>query len=185
MKVVFLLLHLAAVATRTPTPAPAWEKEPTVYKKIPLGLPYAEMEGRILLIRCRPNSRDHEPGQRTCEGNGLQVNGVPVDDVFVFQADIFVGVTMFFSSDDYERLREVFLIKYGEPSRLETTRVTTRTGTRFDNETLHWDGRKVTASLERYGDSLEKGSATIFLNSYLKEQEKERQDRLKKEADAF
>jgi hypothetical protein len=179
------LLFLAAVVTRTPTPAPVWDKEPAAYKKISFGTPYSEFEGQILLTGCKPSTRDHEAGQRTCDGNGFQANGVVVDDVFVFQDDSFVGVSLFFAAEDYERLREVFLVKYGEPARLETTRVTTRTGTRFDDEILHWDGRKVTVSLERYGDSLERGSATIFLNSYLEQQAKERQEHLKKEADAF
>ena len=143
------------------------------------------MEGRILLTGCRPNSREHEAGQRTCNGQGFQSNGVAVDDVFVFQDDVLVGITMEFPSDGYEKLREVFLVKYGEPSRLETTRIVTRPGERFDNEIVNWDGRKTSVSLERYGDSLEKGAASIFWNSYLEAREKERQERLKKDADAF
>jgi hypothetical protein len=180
-----LLLCFSPIGTRTPTPAPVWDKEPTAYKKIPFGTPYAEFEGQILLTGCKPATRDHESGQRTCEGSGFQANGVSVDDVFLFQDDSFVGVSLFFAAEDYEKLREVFLVKYGEPARLETTRVTTRTGTRFDDEILHWDGRKVTVSLERYGDSLERGSATIFLNGYLEQQDRQRQERLKKEAETF
>jgi hypothetical protein len=183
--ILLLLLHLALPPIPAPTPTPAWEQEPTAYKKIPLGLPYADMEGRILLTGCQPSSREHESGRRTCDGEGFQSNGVAIDDVFVFQDDVFVGVTMSFASEDYERLRDVFQVKYGEPSRLETTRVATRPGARFDNETLNWDGRKASVSLERYGDSLEKGSASIFLNSYLEAREKERQERLKKDADTF
>ncbi len=183
--ILLLLSSLAIALPAIPTPGPAWGKEPTVYKKVPFGMPYAEMEGRILLTGCHPSSRDHESGKRTCEGNGFQSNGVSVDDVFLFQDDVFVGVTMSFDSDDYERLRDVFVAKYGEPGRLETTRVTTRAGTRFDNETMNWDGRRVSVSLQRYGESLEKGSAAIFLNSYLEQQEKERQERLKKDADVF
>lgn len=180
-----LVSILAAAPHPTPTPGPAWDKEPSAYRKVPFGLPYSEMEGRILLTGCKPGTREHEPGRRTCDGDGFQSNGASVEDVFLFQDDIFVGATMSFDSDDYERLREIFLAKYGEPARLQTTRVTTRTGTRFDNETLNWDGGKVSVSLQRYGESLDKGSATMFLNSYLDQQEKQRQDKLKKEADAF
>jgi hypothetical protein len=183
--VLLLFLALPAVPVATPTPTPAWNGEPDAYKKVPLGLPYSEMAGRVLLTGCRPNTHDHESGTRTCEGNGFQSNGVSVDDVFVFEDDVFVGVTMSFASDDYERLREVFQVKYGEPPRLETTRITTRGGTRYDNETLNWDGRKVSVSLQRYGDSLERGSATLFLNSYVEAEEKKRQEKLKKDADAF
>jgi len=171
-------------ALPSPTPTPSWD-EPSAYKKIPFGLPYAEMEGRILLTGCRPSTREHESGRRTCDGNGFQANGAAVEDVFFFQDDLFVGVALTFASDDYERLRDVFQLKYGEPSRLETTRITTREGTRFDNETLNWDGRKASVSIQRYGDSLDKGAASIFLNSYLEAREKERLEKLKKDADAF
>jgi hypothetical protein len=181
-----LLLFCAALpAIPVPTPGPAWKQEPDAYRKIPLGLPYAEMEGRILLTGCKPSSREHESGLRTCAGEGFETNGVAVQDVFVFQDDVFVGAVMSFASEDYEKLRDVFEFKYGEPMRLETTRVSTASGGRFDNETLNWDGRKASVALERYGDSLEKGSASIFLNSYLEAREKERLDRLKKDADAF
>jgi hypothetical protein len=187
LKLLFLLLTGAAAATPTATPTrlPAWDREPAAYRKVPIGTAYADMQGRILLTRCRPDSKDHEQGERTCESSGFQSNGASVDDVFFFQDDVFVGVTMSFVSDDYERLREVFLAKYGEPTRLETTRISTRTGTRFDNETLNWDGGKVSVSLQRYGESLENGSATLFLNSYLEEQEKQRREKLKRDADAF
>jgi hypothetical protein len=189
MALLFLLLRLALpatpVPTPTPAPVPAWEQEPTAYKKISLGLPYADMEGRILLTGCQPSAREHEAGRRACDGEGFQSNGVAVADVFVFYDDVFVGVSMSFASEDYERLRDVFETKYGEPTRLETTRVSTPSGARFDNETLNWDGRKASVSLERYGDSLAKGSASILLNSYVEAREKERQERLKKDADAF
>jgi hypothetical protein len=180
-----LLGQLATLPRPTPTPVPAWPAEPADYRKIPLGLPYAQMEGRILLTGCRPNTREHESGRRTCDGNGFLSGGVTVEDVFLFQDDVFVGVVMSFPSDDYEKLRDIFEFKYGEPGRLQTTRVTTRAGTRYDNEILNWDGRKASVSLQRYGDSLEKGSATILLNSYVEQQERERRERLKRDADAF
>ncbi len=143
------------------------------------------MEGRILLTGCKPSTREHEPGLRTCDGEGFRSNGVAVQDMFIFQDDVFVGATMSFPAEDYEKLRDVFEVKYGEPSRLETTRVATSSGARFDNEKLNWDGRKASVSLERYGDSLAMGSASIFLNSYVEAREKERQERLKKDADVF
>lgn len=180
-----LLFLLTLVGAPAPTPTPAWAREPAAYRGVPFGTPYADMPGRLLLTGCHPSSRDHEPGRRTCEGNGFQANGVAVDDVLFFQDDLFVGASLSFDSDDYEKLRELFVLKYGEPTRLETTRISSRSGTRFDNETMNWDGRKVAVSIERYGESLEKGSATLFLLSYLEQQEKERQERLKKDADVF
>ncbi len=180
-----LFLALPVIPVATPTPPPSWPQEPVAYKKVPFGLPYAEMAGRVLLTGCRPNTSEHESGTRTCDGNGFQANGVAVDDVFVFEDDVFEGATLSFASDDYEKLREVFQVKYGEPSRLETTRVTTRSGTRYDNETLNWDGRRVSVSLQRYGESLERGTGSLFLSSYLEALEKKRQEKLKKDADAF
>lgn len=182
---ILLLLLLALPPIPAPTPTPPWNQEPTAYRKVPLGLPYAEMEGRILLTGCKPSTREHESGLRTCDGQGFQTNGVAVQDVFVFQDDVFVGAMMSFPAEDYEKLRDVFEVKYGEPSRLETTRVATPSGARFDNEKVNWDGRNASVSLERYGDSLAMGSASIFLNTYVEAREKERQERLKKDADAF
>ena len=184
-RILLFLSILAGAATPTPTPAPVWAKEPSAYRGVSFGTPYADFPGRLLLTGCHPSTTDHEPGQRTCESSGFQANGVAVEDVLYFHNDLFVGVSMSFDSDDYEKLREVFALKFGEPSRLETTRLSSRSGTRFDDETMSWDGRRVTVSIDRYGESLEKGSATMFLNSYLEQQEKERQERLKKDADAF
>ena len=184
-RILLLLSLLAGAAAPTPTPTPAWAKEPSAYRGVAFGTPYADFPGRLLLTGCHPSTTDHEPGQRTCESNGFQANGVAVEDVLFFQNDLFVGVSMSFESDDYEKLREVFVTKFGEPTHLETTRLSSRSGARFDNETMGWDGRKVAVSIERYGETLEKGSATMFLNSYLEQQEKERQERLKKDADSF
>lgn len=188
-RILLFLSLLARAATpvpaHTPTPTPAWAREPAAYRNVPFDTPYADFPGRLLLTGCHPGTTDHEPGQRTCESNGFQANGVAVDDVLYFQNDLFVGVSMSFDSDDYEKLREVFVFKYGEPSRLDTTRLSSREGGRFDNETMSWDGRKVTVSIERYGESLDKGSASMFVNSYLDEQEKQRRSRLKKDSDAF
>jgi len=185
----FLFLFAALLGARVPlpppTPTPGWSKEPTAYRTIPFGLPYADMEGRVLLTGCHPGTREHESGTRTCEGSGFRSNGAAVEDVFVFQDDLFVGVSLSFDSDDYEKLREVFLVKYGEPTRLETTRVMTRNGTRYDNESLNWEGHSVSVSLERFGDAADKGLGTIFLNTYLEQREKERQERLRKDADVF
>ena len=181
-----LLLLCAALPTiPVPTPGPVWKQEPDAYRKVPLGLPYQQMEGRILLTGCKPSSREHESGSRTCNGEGFETNGVAVQDMFVFQDDVFVGAILWFPSEDYEKIRDVFQFKFGEPMRLDTTRVSTASGGRFDNEILNWDGRKASVALERHGETLDKGSATIFLNSHLEAREKERQERLKKDADAF
>lgn len=64
-------------------------------------------------------------------------------------------------SDDFLRLEQLFISKYGQPSKRSTEVVKTKVGAEFTNERLHWIGKKVEILLQKYDGDIDTSSASL------------------------
>lgn len=60
------------------------------------------------------------------------------------------GASLKFSSDDFERLRDIFMERYGEPTKRWQEQLTTGMGVKATNERLEWRGPTIRVGLDKY-----------------------------------
>lgn len=111
--------------------------------------------------------------------SGFSIDTVRITDAFSFDRDAFAAAQMEFDSDAYGFLKDIFIEKYGQPHKLESTTFKTLGGLEAQNESLAWTGARVVIQLSRYGDSITRGSATISTTAHIKILA-EREERTKK-----
>ncbi|HHW1707561.1 hypothetical protein FA195_16610 [Pseudomonas aeruginosa] len=63
--------------------------------------------------------------------------------------------------DDFPRLTQIFITKYGQPTTRSTETVKTKGGAEFTNENLQWVGKKVEITLLKYDGDINTSSATL------------------------
>lgn len=70
------------------------------------------------------------------------------------------------NADDYLKLAQVFITKYGQPTKQVTDKVKTKAGAEFTNETLTWVGKINSITVQKYAGDI-KTSAAILSNNAL------------------
>ncbi len=63
--------------------------------------------------------------------------------------------------DDFPRLTQIFITKYGQPTTRATEVVKTKGGAEFTNESLQWLGKKVEITLQKYDGDINTSSAAL------------------------
>lgn len=64
--------------------------------------------------------------------------------------------------DQFPKLRDLLVQKYGNPSSARKEIVKTTAGATFDNEKLYWQGVNITMVLSRYSGDIETSSLVVF-----------------------
>lgn len=65
---------------------------------------------------------------------------------------------------DFDKVKELFVTKYGEPTTSVVQEVKTKAGASFGNDVLAWKGPRVTITLSRYSDDINTFGASISNN---------------------
>jgi len=65
------------------------------------------------------------------------------------------------NSENYLQLVQLFITKYGQPTKRTTESVKTKGGASFTNENLRWQGKKIEIAIEKYSDDINTSSATL------------------------
>jgi hypothetical protein len=156
---------------------PAWPKEPDAFVGVPFNSTEAAAKTKVRFGICLPVT----PQERSCS-----LSFVLVDDAigpltlslfFTFSGDQLVYISGNFPSSDYARVKEIFTEKYGKPLETVPETVQTKTGAKYENETLRWNGKTVNISLARYDDSIDTGSLRVYLKTWM-------QDKMRRDAEA-
>lgn len=80
--------------------------------------------------------------------------------------DHFGRVTMTFPASEFELMRSTFVEKYGAPVSTTTVPIRTRMNVPYKNVVLRWKWTDVDAILEKYGESVDRGSASITVSDF-------------------
>jgi hypothetical protein len=109
--------------------------------------------------------------------------GPPVGGLFWFQGTPVIGTTYNYDlaaqvtdgaieyfylkskSEDFDALSRLFITKYGAPSRRTKDKVKTKGGAEFVNDTLVWNGKTISITLEKYGRDINSSTATLKNNA--------------------
>jgi hypothetical protein len=174
-----------------------WKKEPKSFKSVPFNSSEAATKQILARARQKLDFTCSGPADRSCVVTVPEletVDGVTVKPsaeyefedklnfVFIFHKDRFVEAVGTFGNPNYEKIKAVFIERYGTPTRAQVQTVQSAAGASYENETLHWSGNIVSVTLSRFGDRVDKGDVHIYLESYMKAQQKKDDEEKKKAA---
>lgn len=169
----FLLASLvagSAFAAKKPAEPPPWNQEPDSFMGV-------KLNGDIVydLPECPRLSPGQEPTSlcrdKAYTADYYEIKGLPK-----------LGLSYFYSlntmlSDrrieylylsgntrDFDKVKALFISKYGQPSTSTVQAVKTQAGATFENDILIWKGRRVTISLNRYSDDINTFGASVSNN---------------------
>jgi hypothetical protein len=173
-----------------PKPAPpTWTKEPDAYRGIPWGtsLQAAKEQADIHTCHCEDETWHPidcpETGSspvRVCHG-GLVAGDIWLQERWSFTNDRFGGVDFGFESAIYEKLRDIFIERYGPPTDTLDGVFQNRMGAKVSNPTLVWDGKTVAITLSRFADTLDKGHGAVMTRAMV-QQHAAAEERARKES---
>lgn len=177
------------------TPAAPWDKEPDGYRGVKWGASPDEaaekMEGPAGVLEelrkakgggerrcycehgeqqdlCTP-IRDASITLRICY-SVLTLGGTALEEEWYFdKGDVYVGTRLAFDTDDYDRMRAIFVERYGPPTLRAEEPFQSRGGAKATNETLSWKGTRATVTMERFAGTISKARASVQTNAWMDE----------------
>ena len=195
---VVLLLAVLQDHVHAQAPKARWAKEPDSYRGVRWDALVSEPEAHERLREmyclcdlpgkargpCMDYQGDPTPATRTCAGK-LTVGSIELDETWFFTLDRFAGAYLTFDSDDYDKLRAIFVERYGPPTQSADTPVQTRMGAKARNHILVWKGRRASITLQRYGDKITEGRALIGTHALMDRMQKASEDERREGAKVF
>jgi len=191
---------IAAPVVAQGQPTKPWPKEPDSYRGMRWEAPLAEIAktvgttcvcdypGRVPNEACFLGDAESHAGKvpttRTCISD-FEVGSIQMKEVWHFVDDLLGGVSLSFEPDDYERLRAIFVERYGPPTQTSRQPFQTRGGARATNEALLWRGKRVTIRLRKFAESITDGDATLLTKGYLDRQRKAAEEEQREGVKAF
>lgn len=165
---------LAAILASGPTLAASkpiiktWPQEPSSF----LGLSF-DSASVLSLPQCSPGVIGFQQKQLCREtpyaSSYYTIEGKPSIGLaynYHFAAKLYGDQVEYFAlsgnTNDFEKVSELFMEKYGQPSSRLAPSVKTKGGASFTNDTLVWDGSKVKITLERLSSDINTFGATIM-----------------------
>jgi len=92
---------------------------------------------------------------------GPGYDGIPVNFVMNFIESQFVAAQLGFRPEDFTKIEEIFVKRYGRPTHVKNTEVQNAMRAKFMNREVEWIGKKVTIRLVKYAGSVTSGSGLI------------------------
>ncbi|HHO8871885.1 TPA: hypothetical protein ACRXXQ_003218 [Pseudomonas aeruginosa] len=147
--------------------AKAWTQEPSSF----LGLTF-ESSSVMALPQCAPGVIGFQQ-TRLCRekpyGNLYTIEGKPSIGLrynYHLSAKLNEGQVEYFmltgNTDDFDKVTELFTEKYGKPTSRAAPSVKTKAGASFVNDTLVWDGARVSITLERFSTDINTFGAIVL-----------------------
>ena len=107
-------------------------------------------------------------GDRSCSG-AFPLADITIHAIYAFRANRFVGVTLMFSSRDFEQVVALFIERYGPPTSSARESYKTQGGLEATNQIHRWTSPKIAIMLRRYGSHNSDGMGTITTRTELEE----------------
>lgn len=162
--IVALLISTGANAANKVTESPKWQQEPVSF----LGI---SLTGNLKSDQQQCPSGYELPTEicyKVVSGDLYQMWGLPkigIDNpkLYIKLKDSSIQYLKLDTyADQFLKLRDLLVQKYGKPSFNKSEPVKTMVGATFNNETLYWQGTSVTMVLSKYSDDIETSSLTIM-----------------------
>jgi hypothetical protein len=167
----FVVLSLVAKARAD------WPLEPKEFRGIPFpGASKAEVTKKFAID-------DRFCQSTSCLDENFALADVPIQTLFDFANDKLVQIFMSFSSSAFQKVKAIFVERYGPPTTTQTSTVRTRGGVEYQNETVIWLGTAVEVHVVKYGTTVEDG-AVLFLDRIRRDEETKAGEQARKKAAA-
>ena len=142
--------------------------EPDGFRGVPWGATEEQMRAAVSIERAcddYPNT-NKDLGDRYCPAL-LRIGDVNVRAIYSFRANRFATVTRYFASDDFGRLAEIFVARYGPTNQRKP-------------DVLIWMGKTTMVGLYHYvGTDFTKGYARITTNTEMEESKRLHEEQTK------
>ncbi|HFZ2535777.1 TPA: hypothetical protein ACIJ22_006278 [Pseudomonas aeruginosa] len=167
--------------------AKAWTQEPSSF----LGLTF-ESSSVMALPQCAPGVIGFQQ-TRLCRekpyGNLYTIEGKPSIGLrynYHLSAKLNEGQVEYFmltgNTDDFDKVTELFTEKYGKPTSRAAPSVKTKAGASFVNDTLVWDGARVSITLERFSTDINTFGAIVLNKPVAEENSRAAAEKTKSDA---
>jgi hypothetical protein len=174
MKSIFGLAILLAAGTCFTASAQTWKKEPASVFGLKLGAPI--QASGIPFCETGPRSSSNqadlciEPGPGLYADRIATLKALPIEVAesasIMLEGGLISSLHIDISHDNYGKFRGILIERYGNPTKVSSSTVTSNGGVTLPAETMEWVGRNNTLYLfERYGH-IDKSTA-IFRNNEL------------------
>ena len=158
-----IMLPCIASAQDNVTLGKPWE----TFRGLPFGASESYVKELFPHIYCRSVKASVFNADKFCEDRNFRIGEVQVENIFEFLNDKLVKVRLSFRSEVYGYIKEVFIIKYGNPHHVRTEVIENKARIQYDNEILTWKGNDVYLMLNRYQPgNIDYSIATFLPASY-------------------
>jgi hypothetical protein len=155
-----LLIATAVMAGDAPA---AKTKKPTGYAAVPWGATEKQLR-EALNLKDEWDCMDLHDVRHCTTSFVLGDYSVSVDLDLIDER--FGRVIMTFPTSEFGLMKTTFIEKYGSPNSFSAPPVRTRMNVAYRNNVLRWEWDGVDATLERFGESVERGRASITTREF-------------------
>lgn len=167
-----------------------WDKEPETVFGIPLG----EAIPAGLVPTCPPVGRENgykQPTELCIEFSSgryaneiAALNALPFRDIahsssIHFDDGRVSNILISLNHNGYDKMRQILVERYGEPTKIERSTVTSMAGASIDSERLSWVGVKNSVSLSERSDRIDRSLVVFSNNALTQSAEKKRKNAVK------
>ncbi|HEX3067554.1 MAG TPA: hypothetical protein VHX14_03190, partial [Thermoanaerobaculia bacterium] len=104
------------LATDVKSPA-KWAKEPTAFQRVPFGSSLQAADAMFKFIKCYPQDKD----DTECSGDVIPIGQINTVPEFTFNSrNQFVAVRLTQYTNEFDYLKDVFVERYGKPTKTRT-----------------------------------------------------------------
>lgn len=150
--ILFLLFFSVSLAS-------AWN-EPAGFRDIPWGASPDLVRQRIPSLYCAPSTH-------TCSGY-VMIGDIRVFTMMQFESGGMDIVALRFPTEHFTTMKSIFIARYGQPHVRSMPTVQNHMGAQFVNETLDWQGPRVSITLKQYGTELTHSSGILMTKEHVR-----------------
>lgn len=112
-------------------------------------------------------------------------NPLPAEEGYHFTDDKLVSVVWRYTPEDFPKVADVLVARYGPPTGIERENVTNKMGAAFENVTYTWLGKRFAVRASRFQSDLDAGLALFTSTEVLKARAREEEERKRKAVKVF
>jgi hypothetical protein len=176
--IAFALVLIAAAAMASEK----WPLEPNDFR----GLQFPGALKADVAKKLSPSRGTCQPKPSACLDQwGFSLGGVTLTTLYQFKDDKLVLVYLSFPAESFDKIKEIFVERYGPPTATEKKPVRTKMGVEYENEVTLWVGDIVDIQFNRFGSTVNDSTVYLLDKAWKAEQDKAEQDAKKKAATSF
>lgn len=115
----------------------------------------------------------------------FSLGGVTLTTLYQFKDDKLKLVYLSFPAQFFDKIKDIFVERYGPPTATEKKPVRTKMGVEYENESILWVGGIVEIQFSRFGSTVSESAIYFFDKAWKDEQAKAEEEAKKKAATSF